>query len=41
MDHSMNLALLSPSGRYYGFFKSPVDPNNMVTVLESVLTYNR
>jgi protein SCO1/2 len=41
MDHSMNLALLSPSGRFYGFFKSPVDPQNMVTVLESVLSYNR
>ena len=41
MDHSMNLALLSPAGRFYGFFKSPVDPNNMVTVLESVLSYNR
>ena len=40
MDHSMNLAVIDPSGNYFGFFKSPHDPEKMAKVLESIVTFN-
>ena len=37
MDHSMNLALIDPSGKYHGFFKTPYTPEMMAEALESVI----
>ena len=41
MDHSMNLALISPDGKYYGFFKSPHNPDNLAKALKSLITFAR
>ena len=41
MDHSMNLALISPDGKYYGFFKSPHNPENLAKALKSLITFAR
>lgn len=40
MDHSMNLALIDPNGKYYGFFKTPYTPEMMAEVLESVIKFS-
>ena len=40
MDHSMNLALIDPSGKYHGFFKTPYSPEMMAEVLESVIKFS-
>ena len=39
MDHSMNLALISPEGKYFGFFKSPHNPENVAKALKSLITF--
>ncbi len=39
MDHSMNLALISPDGKYFGFFKSPHNPENIAKALKSLITF--
>jgi protein SCO1/2 len=39
MDHSMNLALISPEGKYFGFFKSPHNPENIAKALKSLITF--
>ena len=41
MDHSMNLALISPDGKYYGFFKSPHNPENLAKALKSLIIFAR
>ena len=41
MDHSMNLALISPDGKYYGFFKSPHNPENIAKALKSLIIFAR
>ena len=41
MDHSMNLALISPDGKYYGFVKSPHNPDNLAKALTSLITFAR
>ena len=41
MDHSMNLALISPDGKYFGFFKSPHNPDNLAKALKSLITFAR
>ena len=40
MDHSMNLALIDPSGKYHGFFKTPYTPEMMAEALESVIKFS-
>ena len=40
MDHSMNLAVIDPSGNYFGFFKSPHTPDKMSEVLTSIVNFN-
>ena len=40
MDHSMNLAVIDPSGNYFGFFKSPHTPEKIAEVLESIVAFN-
>ena len=40
MDHSMNLALIDPSGKYHGFFKTPYSPEMMAEALESVIKFS-
>ena len=40
MDHSMNLALIDPDGKYFGFFKTPHKPEDMAEVLESVVKFS-
>lgn len=37
MDHSANLALIDPQGRYRGFIEPPHDAARMVPILETVL----
>ena len=39
MDHSMNLALISPEGKYFGFFKSPHNPENIAKALKSLIKF--
>jgi protein SCO1/2 len=39
MDHSMNLALIDPQGKYYGFFKTPYSPETMAEALESIIKF--
>lgn len=41
MDHSMNLALISPDGKYFGFFKSPHNPENLAKALKSLISFTR
>jgi protein SCO1/2 len=41
MDHSMNLALIDPDGKYFGFFKTPHKPESMAEVLESVIKFSK
>ncbi len=37
MDHSANLALIDPQGRYRGFIEPPHDAARMVSILKAVL----
>mgnify|MGYP001311922619 CR=1 FL=1 len=39
MDHSMNLALIDPAGKYHGFFKTPYTPEMMSEALESIIKF--
>ena len=36
----MNLALIDPSGKYYGFFKTPYTPEMMSEALESIIKFS-
>ena len=40
MDHSMNLALIDPSAKYHGFFKTPYTPEMMSEALESIIKFS-
>ena len=40
MDHSMNLALIDPAGKYHGFFKTPYTPEMMAEALESIIKFS-
>ena len=39
MDHSMNLALIDPSGKYHGFFNTPYTREMMSAALDSSIIF--
>lgn len=36
MDHSANIAILDPSGNYYGFIKPPFTPKKMLAIVNAI-----
>lgn len=38
MDHSANIAILDPSGNYYGFIKPPFTPKKMLAIVNAIHT---
>jgi len=36
MDHSANIAILDPSGNYYGFIKPPFSPKKMLKIVTTI-----